>query len=69
MNLRTPEVSADASGVLFCLPLEFFLRLWYNIQALRKVRRTAPAAWFGIRMRVLYDGAAVNQVRWGTKQP
>jgi len=20
-------------------------------------------------MRVLYDGAAVNQVRWGTKQP
>ena len=31
--------------------------------------RTAPAAWFGIRMRALYDGAAVNQVRWGTKQP
>ena len=31
--------------------------------------RTAPAAWFGIRMRVLYDGLAVNQVRWGTKQP
>ena len=26
--------------------------------------RTAPAAWFGIRMRVLYDGFAVNQVRW-----
>ena len=69
MNLRAPEVSADASGVLFCLPLEFCLRLWYNIQALRKVRRTAPAAWFGIRMRALYDGAAVNQVRWGTKQP
>ena len=22
-----------------------------------------------IRMRVLYDGFAVNQVRWGTKQP
>ena len=24
---------------------------------------------FGIRMRVLYDGLAVNQVRWGTMQP
>ena len=29
---------------------------------------TQGKPWFGIRMRVLYDGFAVNQVRGGTKQ-
>ena len=54
------------------------LRAFFQIQSLL-LRRNAgqkalPAQMcirdrFGIRMRVLYDGLALNQVRWGTKQP
>ena len=55
-------------------PLAFSPGIWYYTKSTERDALVFSvgqrlAAWFGIRMRVLYDGASANQVRWGTKQP
>ena len=71
-TVRLPQNPQEEGGLLNILA--FSPGIWYYTKSTERDALVFSvgqrlAAWFGIRMRVLYDGASANQVRWGTKQP